>query len=41
MTFLVSHHGQVYEKDMGPRTTEFARGLLSYNPDASWQVVED
>ena len=41
MTFIVSHHGGVYEKDMGPRTAEFVRGLLSYNPDASWQPVED
>ena len=41
MTFIVSNHGGVYEKDMGPRTAEFVRGLLSYNPDASWQPVED
>ena len=41
MTFIVSNHGGVYEKDMGPRTAEFVRGLLSYNPDASWSPVED
>lgn len=36
MTFLVSHHGQVYQKDLGPRTTELAKAMREYNPDATW-----
>lgn len=41
MTFVISNHGKVYERDMGPRTAEFVRGLLSFNPDVTWQMVED
>lgn len=36
MTFLVSHHGKVYQKDLGPRTTEIAKAMQEYNPDATW-----
>ena len=36
MTFLVSHHGQVYQKDLGPRTAEMAKAMQEYNPDTTW-----
>ena len=36
MTFVVSHHGKVYQKDLGPRTTEIAKAMQEYNPDATW-----
>jgi hypothetical protein len=36
MTFLVSHHGKVYQKDLGPRTSEIAKAMQEYNPDATW-----
>ncbi len=39
MTFLVSHHGKVYQKDLGPRTSEIARGMQEFNPDATWTEV--
>jgi hypothetical protein len=39
-TFLVSHQGMVYEKDMGPATGTLARQLLRFNPDKTWKVVE-
>jgi len=39
MTFLVSHHGQVYQKDLGPRTAEIAKAMQEYNPDATWTEV--
>ncbi len=39
MTFLVSHHGQVYQKDLGPRTSEIAKAMQEYNPDATWTEV--
>jgi hypothetical protein len=41
MTFIISNHGVVYEKDLGPRTADIVRGMLWFNPDASWQKVED
>ena len=39
MTFLVSHHGKVYQKDLGPRTAEIVKAMQEYNPDATWTEV--
>jgi hypothetical protein len=39
MTFLVSHQGKVYEKDLGPDTARIAGGMTAYNPDSTWQQV--
>jgi hypothetical protein len=40
-TFIVSHDGVVYQKDLGPGTlTEFKKMEL-YNPDKSWTPVPD
>jgi len=38
-TFIVSHDGIVYEKDLGPRTAELARAITAYNPDKTWSKV--
>jgi hypothetical protein len=40
MTFLVSHHGKVYQKDLGPRTAEIAKAMQEYNPDATWTEAQ-
>jgi hypothetical protein len=40
MTFLVNHEGVVFQKDLGPRTTEIARAMSEFNPDRSWQKAE-
>lgn len=39
-TFVVSHDGIVYEKDLGPTTLEQFREMTRYNPDPSWTRVE-
>jgi hypothetical protein len=39
MTFLVSHDGIVYEKDLGPTTADQFRAMERYNPDKSWRPV--
>jgi DUF2950 family protein len=39
-TFLVNHHGIVYEKDRGPTTATLARRMKSFNPDKTWRAVE-
>jgi hypothetical protein len=36
MTFIVSHDGIVYQKDLGPTTAAIARGLTRFDPDPSW-----
>jgi len=41
MTFMVSHDGVVYQKDLGAATLETFRTLDRYNPDDSWSRVED
>jgi len=37
MSFMVSHDGTVYEKDLGPGTDAAARAVTRFNPDASWR----
>ena len=41
MTFLVSHHGDVLERDLGVCTEPAGRITELYNPDQSWRTVED
>jgi hypothetical protein len=38
-TFLVSHHGIVYEKDLGPATGTLAPQIVRFNPDKTWEAV--
>jgi len=40
MTFMVSHDGAVYEKDLGPDTSASAQKVTKFNPDKSWQRVK-
>jgi Protein of unknown function (DUF2950) len=39
MTFIVSHTGAVYQKDLGPDTATIARKITAYDP-AGWQEAE-
>jgi len=38
-TFMVSHDGVVYEKDLGPNTLQQFRTMQRFNPDRSWKPV--
>ena len=40
-TFIVSHTGVVYEKDLGPDTLEAFQKMEVFNPDDSWKPTED
>jgi hypothetical protein len=40
MTFIVSHDGVVYEKNLGKGTASAAQAMKSFNPDKSWKKVE-
>lgn len=40
MTFMVSHDGVVYEKDLGPDTAARASAMTRFDPDSSWQKAE-
>jgi hypothetical protein len=39
-TFIISHDGVVYEKDLGKDTASIAHRMVSFNPDNSWRTVE-
>lgn len=38
-TFIVSHDGVVYQKDLGPKTVELAAAIDRFNPDKTWTPV--
>jgi hypothetical protein len=38
-TFMVSHDGVVYQKDLGPDTVKLAGAIERFNPDKSWTPV--
>lgn len=40
-TFVVSHHGTIYEKDLGPATDKMVKEIGSFNPDQTWDSVDD
>ncbi len=40
MTFVVNHNGDVFQKDLGPRTPRIASRMGSFNPDHTWKKVE-
>jgi hypothetical protein len=41
MTFLTSHHGQTYQKDLGPDTATIASAISEFNLDKTWAKVSD
>ncbi len=40
-TFIVSHDGVVYEKDLGADTLKLFKTMDRFNPDKTWTPVED
>jgi hypothetical protein len=40
-TFIVSHDGVVYEKDLGPQTLDAFKSMELYNPDKTWVPVKE
>jgi len=41
MTFIVSHAGSVYEKNLGQDTAERVKSMTSFDPDKTWTKVEE
>jgi hypothetical protein len=41
MTFVVNQDGQIYQKDLGPGTKQIATAMVKYNPDTTWEPVEE
>ncbi len=40
-TFIVSHDGIVYQKDLGPDTAKIVSAMELYNPDKTWTPTSD
>lgn len=40
-TFIVSHDGVVYQKDLGPDSLKIVKEMELYNPDKTWKATFD
>jgi hypothetical protein len=40
-SFIVSHDGVVFEKDLGPKTLEAFRAMELFDPDSTWKPVKE
>ena len=40
-TFIVSHDGTVYEKDLGPDALKTFQSMDRFNPDKTWKPIND
>jgi len=40
-SFIVSHDGVVYDKDLGPKSLDEFKRMELFNPDRSWTPVQD
>ncbi len=38
-TFIVSHAGTVYQRNLGPETARLARGITAFDPGPGWERV--
>jgi hypothetical protein len=40
MTFIVSHDGKVFQKDLGEGTPRIVGAMKTFNPDSTWQAAD-
>ena len=40
MTFIVNQSGIVYQKDLGPQTSDVAAAMQEYDPDDTWEPAD-
>lgn len=38
-TFMTSHAGVIYQRNLGPTTSRVARGIRTFNPEPGWEQV--
>jgi hypothetical protein len=41
MTFIVNGQGRVYEKNLGPDTSQLAAAITEYDPDPTWKLIAE
>jgi hypothetical protein len=40
MTFTVNQQGQIYQKNLGPKTVKIAKAMTAYDPDDTWTPAQ-
>ena len=40
MTFIINESETIYERDLGPNTTNLAEAMTAYEPDSTWHKAE-
>ena len=40
VTFVISHQGKLFQKDLGPDTAKLVEAMTEYNPDKTWELVK-
>jgi len=40
MTFIVNHDGVMFQKDLGPDTSDLVAEMMTFNPDSTWSEVK-
>jgi hypothetical protein len=40
MTFTVNQQGQIYQKNLGPKTVKLAKAMTAYDPDDTWTPAQ-
>jgi hypothetical protein len=40
MTFMLSHNGQIYQKNLGKDSDSIARAMTKFDPDSSWTKTD-
>ncbi|BAN47418.1 DUF2950 domain-containing protein [Metapseudomonas resinovorans] len=40
MSFMISHEGQIFQKDLGPDSEKLAKAMKTFDPDSSWEEVK-
>jgi hypothetical protein len=41
MTFVMSHAGLMFQRDLGPSTPQLVQNITSFDPDATWSPISD
>jgi len=41
MTLMIDQDGVIVQKDLGPDTAKLASGITEYNPDKTWDEVDE
>jgi hypothetical protein len=40
MSFMISHEGQIFQKDLGKDSEKIAKAMKTFDPDSSWDEIQ-